>query len=101
MPLVNLSDRNGEYSIYSQKTEEFKFGKELKTTYEPNEQVLVLVDSNKAVTVSTVIEEKKVRWAYEAFIEFSDVFTSEMICERGVKGILEGTVASSIKSVIV
>ena len=33
MPLVSLSDRNGEYSIYSQKTEEFMFSKELKTTY--------------------------------------------------------------------
>ncbi len=61
----------------------------------------MFVDSNKAVTVSTVIDEKKVRWAYEALIEFSDVFTSEIICERSVKGILEGTVASSIRSVIV
>lgn len=52
MPYVTLSDQDGEYSIYSRKTDNFEFGKDRKTIYEPNEQVLVLVDTNKTVTIS-------------------------------------------------
>jgi hypothetical protein len=55
--------------------DKFEFVKERKIIYEPNEQVLVLVDSNKMVNISTVIEVKKIKSDYEAMLEFSDAFT--------------------------
>lgn len=88
------------FSSYQATTSTFGFNKAVETTYSSNQQTLVIVPPGKQIEVKSLIMEQKVNVPFEAVLTFADRFTKEIIGESTVKGIWEGVMSSSVKTVI-